>query len=74
MVLTASLIQRKAQQNTTVQHNYRTRTARHYLEGGFGHVPGIAGLAHSQAPPRPQLGDTGNRGENTWTAVQFNAE
>jgi hypothetical protein len=53
MRLTALLIQRKTQQDTIKERNCFMRTERHYLEGGLRHVPGIAGLAHSQAPPRP---------------------
>ena len=65
MRLTALLIQCKAQQDTIVQRNGFTRSERVYLRGGLRHVPGIVGLAHSQAPPRPQVGDTDNRSQDT---------
>jgi hypothetical protein len=48
----------------TAIHGLR-RTERDPLEGGLRHVPAIAGSPHSQAPPIPQVGDTGNRNQHT---------
>jgi hypothetical protein len=45
------------------------RTGRDHYEGGLRHVPAIAGSARSQAPPVPQVGDTGSRNQYTCTAV-----
>jgi hypothetical protein len=65
MRLTALLIQCKARQDTIEQRHGFMGSKRDYLEGGLSHVPGIAGLAHSQAPPRPRASDTSNRSQYT---------
>jgi hypothetical protein len=38
---------------------------RHHLEGGLRHVPAVAGLAHSQAPPISSMGEPGKRSSHT---------
>jgi hypothetical protein len=47
----------------TAIHGLR-KTERYRLEGGFRHVLAIAGSPHSQAPPIPQVGDTGKRNQH----------
>jgi hypothetical protein len=53
MMRAALLIQRKTQWDCLVKRNDDMRADRHSRPGGFSHVPGLAGLAHSQAPPKP---------------------
>jgi uncharacterized protein DUF6847 len=45
-------------------HSLR-EAARYHFRGGLRHVPAVAGLVHSQAPPLPHRGDAANRSRHT---------
>jgi hypothetical protein len=45
-------------------HSLR-EAAHHHFRGGLRHVPAVAGLVHSQAPPLPYRGDAVNRSRHT---------